>query len=588
MKKLRSGYTTGACAAAAAKAAVQLLITGKPREAVEIPFPDGRRVIFALESAETDGLYAEVAVKKDAGDDPDVTNRALIVAKVQVLQGQLPDTHPEIIITGGQGVGIVTKPGLSVAVGRPAINPVPLKMIREAVLEAVDEQETLDITGGIEVCIMVPKGEELARKTLNKRLGIVGGISILGTTGIVKPVSADAWTATITSSMSVAHASGVEEIILSTGRSSERCVELLLNPPEEALVMMGDYLQFALKEAKKYAFKHIHMAAMWAKLLKGAMRIPQTHVRHGVLEIDQALHFFSQNSVEPAIIERLRGSNTAREILERLLDMNNTKIVDLICELACNYYQEYRPDTGHRPFGSWQWQTPLLTLQQMKASDMTIITIAGISGSAIPAEIRELIRKENAAIVCSSALFDLVKDNDLTQSTGNWISITPIGRCMDLIQGALQRGNVLVLTSGDPLFYGFGRTLLQHFPASRLLFWPALSSMQLCFSRFAVPWDDAVSISLHGRSIAELDMNLHKKKLFILTDKDNSPQNIARHLLSVIGAEEIKNYVMHVGVRLGMQQERLVSGSVEEIAAMSFEQPNCLIVHNQSTKNTYL
>lgn len=221
----------------------------------------------------------------------------------------------------------------------------------------------------------------------------------------------------------------------------------------------------------------------------------------------------------------------------------------------------------------------------MKASAMTSITIAGISGSAIPAEIRELIRKENAAIVCSSALFDLVKDNDLTQSTGNWISITPIGRCMDLIQGALQMGNVLVLTSGDPLFYGFGRTLLQHFPASRLLFWPALSSMQLCFSRFAVPWDDAVSISLHGRSIAELDMNLHKKKLFILTDKNNSPQNIARHLLSVIGADEIKNYVMHVGVRLGMQQERLVSASVEEIAEMSFEQPNCLIVHNQSTKN---
>lgn len=222
----------------------------------------------------------------------------------------------------------------------------------------------------------------------------------------------------------------------------------------------------------------------------------------------------------------------------------------------------------------------------MTACDMTIINVAGISGSAIPVEIRKLIRKESAAIVCSSALFDLVKDNDLAQSPENWISITPLDRCMDLIQDALQRGNVLVLTSGDPLFYGFGRTLLQHFPASRLLFWPALSSMQLCFSRFAVPWDDAVSISLHGRSITVLDMNLHEKKLFILTDKTNSPRNIARHLLTVIDGEEIKNYVMHVGVKLGMQQERLVSGSVEKISAMSFEQPNCLIVHNQSTKNS--
>jgi precorrin-6Y C5,15-methyltransferase (decarboxylating) len=136
------------------------------------------------------------------------------------------------------------------------------------------------------------------------------------------------------------------------------------------------------------------------------------------------------------------------------------------------------------------------------------------------------------------------------------------------------------------LFFGFGRTLLQHFPASRLVFWPALSSMQLCFSRFAVPWDDAVSISLHGRTIGELDKNLHEKKLFILTDKINSPQNIARHLLSVIARGEINNYVMHVGVMLGMQQERLVSGSVEDIAAMSFEQPNCLIVDNQSTNQS--
>jgi precorrin-6Y C5,15-methyltransferase (decarboxylating) len=221
----------------------------------------------------------------------------------------------------------------------------------------------------------------------------------------------------------------------------------------------------------------------------------------------------------------------------------------------------------------------------MNAGDPTIINVAGISGSSIPVEIRELIREQSAAIVCSSALFDLLKDSDLAINTEQWISITPIDTCMHLIEDALARGNVLVLTSGDPLFYGFGRTLLQHFPASRLLFLPAASSMQLCFSRFAIPWDDAVSISLHGRSISVLDMNLHKKKLFILTDKNNSPQKIACHFLSIVGREEIKNYVMHVGIRLGMPHEQLVSGSVEEIAAMSFEQPNCLIVLNQSTKN---
>jgi cobalt-precorrin-5B (C1)-methyltransferase len=118
--------------------------------------------------------------------------------------------------------------------------------------------------------------------------------------------------------------------------------------------MMGDYLEFALKEAKKYAFRHIHMATMWAKLLKGAMQVPQTHVRHGVLEIDQTLHFLSLHGVEPPIVAQLRGSNTAREILERLLDMNNMKIVDLICELACSHYQDIArtPVTVHLVHGS--------------------------------------------------------------------------------------------------------------------------------------------------------------------------------------------------------------------------------------------
>jgi cobalt-precorrin-5B (C1)-methyltransferase len=242
-KKLRSGYTTGACAAAAAKAAVQLLLAEqclKPNvgaihelplqhreaiESVEIPFPDKSRHIFRIKNSKikTGGeqIIARASVIKDAGDDPDVTNGAEIVAESKV--GAIHELPLQIIIKGGKGVGTVTKPGLSVPVGEPAINPVPRQMIRDAAAEAILEsgRGTARCAPALEITISVPNGEELAKKTLNHRLGIVGGISILGTTGIVKPVSAEAWTATIASSMDVAKAMGHKEVVISAGRTSE-------------------------------------------------------------------------------------------------------------------------------------------------------------------------------------------------------------------------------------------------------------------------------------------------------------------------------------------------------------------------------
>ncbi len=238
-KKLRSGYTTGACAAAAAKAAALQLLGEEVQEGnsakvqkyrygkVAIPFPDGGRVEFNIQRS---GIRREgsawASVIKDAGDDPDVTNGAEIVAEAKLVKtcGRGEVTSP-LIIKGGKGVGTITKPGLSVDVGEPAINPVPRKMIEEAVGEAMNDagcRGKACLAPTIEITISVPKGEEMAKKTLNHRLGIVGGISILGTTGIVKPVSTEAWTSTISSSMDVAKAMGYKEIVLSAGRTSEK------------------------------------------------------------------------------------------------------------------------------------------------------------------------------------------------------------------------------------------------------------------------------------------------------------------------------------------------------------------------------
>lgn len=243
-KGLRSGYTTGACAAAAAKAAAMLLMSSELGVqslerilSVEIPFPDGSRVNFKIYNSKLITLNSKLAtasVIKDAGDDPDVTNGAEIMAEVRIQDTgyriqdkknhescimhhassifQLSPLNFQLLIKGGKGVGIVTKPGLSVPVGEPAINPVPRKMIREAVMEGVQGFKGSRVQG-VEVTISVTDGEILAKKTLNPRLGIVGGISILGTTGIVKPLSTEAWTASISSAMDVAVATGNHEIV---------------------------------------------------------------------------------------------------------------------------------------------------------------------------------------------------------------------------------------------------------------------------------------------------------------------------------------------------------------------------------------
>jgi cobalt-precorrin-5B (C1)-methyltransferase len=305
-ERLRSGYTTGACAAAAAKAASMVLLRLPLGAFVQIPFPDGSHVYFKLKDAGLAGEAAWASVIKDAGDDPDVTNGAEIKAEARIIRGK-----ENVLIKGGKGVGMVTRPGLPVPVGQPAINPVPQKMITEAVTEAIKESRK---KAGLEITVIVPEGERLAKKTLNSRLGIVGGISILGTTGIVIPLSDQAWKASITASMDVARASGLKEIVLSAGRTSELAHMKEYKLPESAYVLMGDYAEWSFLEAKKHGFEKIHLCAQWAKMLKLAMATPDTHVRAGAINIKKAVSLLKELGVE--IPER--EYNTAREIFKEI------------------------------------------------------------------------------------------------------------------------------------------------------------------------------------------------------------------------------------------------------------------------------
>ena len=336
-KKLRSGFTTGACAAAAAKGAVLLLVTGEKTASVNISFPDGKRYNFVLHRLAVSGDQAMASVIKDAGDDPDVTNGAEIIATA-AINTESSDCN-QVILAAGTGVGTVTKPGLSVEVGEPAINPVPRRMIHLAVEKALKDAK-VTAQQSIIITISVRDGAELAEKTLNHRLGIVGGLSILGTTGIVHPVSAAAWTATINASMRVARATGLDDVVLSTGRTSEKAVQELLQLPVESYAMMGDYLEFSLLEARQQGFRHIHLAAMWAKICKAAMEIPQTHVRHGALKTADVVRFLVIMGVEQDVISLLHGCNTAREIYTRLTAAGRDDIVVRVCELAKQYAEK--------------------------------------------------------------------------------------------------------------------------------------------------------------------------------------------------------------------------------------------------------
>jgi cobalt-precorrin-5B (C1)-methyltransferase len=255
-RELRRGFTTGSCAAAAAKAAALGAISGVVPSQVEISLPNGRRVSFEVRDGEASGGTGNCSVVKDAGDDPDVTNALKIVARVTVIKSGT------VSIYGGDGVGRATKPGLQVAVGEAGINPVPRAMIRREV------EGVLPAGAGARVVISVPGGEKIAHKTFNPRLGIVGGISILGTTGIVEPKSVEACKSSLVCALDVARAEGFETVCLTPGNIGERGARMLGFLRDDQIVQTSNYVGFMMDEAIRRGFKHIILAGHPGKLAK--------------------------------------------------------------------------------------------------------------------------------------------------------------------------------------------------------------------------------------------------------------------------------------------------------------------------------
>jgi len=305
---LRKGWTTGACAAAAAKAAFRALLTGTFPDTVSLRLPRGETPVFDLATRQTGDGWALAGIVKDAGDDPDVTHGAEIRAEVRFAPA-----GSRLTFAAGEGVGTVTLPGLPLAVGEPAINPAPRRMI-EAALAAVAEEAgaALDVV----VTVSVPGGAELAEHTLNGRLGIEGGLSILGTTGVVVPYSCASWIHSIHRGIDVARALGAQQVFAATGSTSERGLRDIYSPPDHAIIDMGDFAGGLLKYLRKHPIAHLTIGGGFGKLAKLAQGNLDLHSARSRLDMGRLARWAGEGGAETVLVERIERANTGLEALE--------------------------------------------------------------------------------------------------------------------------------------------------------------------------------------------------------------------------------------------------------------------------------
>ena len=333
-EKLRTGWTTGSCSAAAAKAAARALVTGEPQTRVDIKLPkkgEERRVEFPLERCEMGGSWAEAVVVKDAGDDPDVTDGAHLTARVSWKD------EPGLDLDRGEGVGLVTKPGLGLVVGGPAINETPRRMISYSVREVLDPQER-----GVRVVISVPGGERMAEKTTNARLGIVGGISILGTTGIVRPFSTAAWAASVVQAVNVMGAQGHDTFVLSTGGLTEKAAMRLLPELEEVcFIEVGDFTGQAIKRAVENGLGTCFFVGMAGKISKLAAGVMMTHWTRSKVDNELLADVTTRACGSAELVEEVKEANTARHAYELWRAAGLAEAPNLLCALAAENLREY-------------------------------------------------------------------------------------------------------------------------------------------------------------------------------------------------------------------------------------------------------
>jgi cobalt-precorrin-5B (C1)-methyltransferase len=352
---LRRGWTTGACATAAAKAAYEGWVTGDFPDPVSITLPGGQSPAFALALTESLPEGSRAAIVKDAGDDPDVTHGVLVVATISAAP-----RGAGVVFRAGAGVGTVTRPGLVLPVGEPAINPAPREMIRLALTEAAAA------TGGprdVTVTISIPGGEAIAQQTLNARLGIIGGLSILGTTGIVIPFSCSAWIHSIHRGIDIARAAGLTHIAGSTGSTSEAAIRRLHALSEQALIEMGDFAGGMLKYLRQHPVEKVTVAGGFAKMVKLGQGMTDLHSRAGPVDLAWLAARVREIGADADFAHWVASANTANEVLDEA-QKRDLPLAELVAEYA--------------------WQTAAQTLAADSQLEIVIFDRAGAVAGRAP------------------------------------------------------------------------------------------------------------------------------------------------------------------------------------------------------------
>jgi cobalt-precorrin-5B (C1)-methyltransferase len=332
---LRHGYTTGACAAAASRGALLALIEQRPLGEVAIRLPAGQLVPFALHSCAYTDTEGTASVIKDAGDDPDVTHQAEVCSRVTW------GDEPGVAFRRGVGVGLVTRKGLPVPPGEPAINPAPRQLIAQAIEEVLVGH---GLAGrGVVVEISVPRGEELAKKTFNPRLGIVGGISILGTTGIVVPYSTSAWLASVTQEVDVAVAEGLTELVLTVGARGERLARDLFDLPEQAFVQIGPFFGDALRHCARRGVGKVTLVAMIGKLAKFAAGNESVHSTSSTQDFEFLALTAHSVGADAGLVAQVRQANTAQEAADLVGAGGPHEFFEVLCRRAWDFAASLAP-----------------------------------------------------------------------------------------------------------------------------------------------------------------------------------------------------------------------------------------------------
>ncbi|GGM02147.1 cobalt-precorrin-5B C(1)-methyltransferase [Pseudomonas asuensis] len=324
---LRSGFTTGSCATATSLAAARLLLLGEPSDALTIDLPKGEKtLLLRIERCERTATGALASIIKDAGDDPDVTHGARVFAQVRLT------TEPGLIFQAGPGVGTVTRPGLVLDVGEPAINPVPRQMMRHH-LERL--AHSCGYRGGFQVSIGIENGEVLALKTMNSRLGILGGLSILGTSGIVRPFSCAAYIASIQQAIDVARANGELHLAACTGNVSEAAMQAYFDLPEIALIEMGDFVGAVLKHVKRVPVPRLSLCGGFGKISKLAAGHMDLHSRSSSIDLPWLAEQAASLGADAALQAAMGSCTTSQQAL-KLSHEAGYPLADHICRLAHN------------------------------------------------------------------------------------------------------------------------------------------------------------------------------------------------------------------------------------------------------------